>query len=1333
MKMDAFEREAELAYRGQSLPTPSDTPYRTPSLSMSRRSSRHGNGSPIASSSPPPQLGPDPTDAANDENISILDPRRFTPTLHASLVSEILSLRRDLDTKAKAIEDLETSLHGSRVDYETLNDSMSKNGKETRSLRRQLQLLEGGTSSALGELARERDEAVDSVTDIKRRYEISQKKVKSQEDDVNRFQKLWENDKENWETERRNMERKVHAVEGRMKTVLDEVAAYQASIQAQHPRSHGQGESETDDGAKDGRFGHDSETESIRSISSLKKRPQSSMSFDDHRGPRMSILNSVHGYGNGKHAGLSLADELSFDNEEEENIEDSIDDRNSKTRGHGKNRSSVTFAKITGRPHTRNASIPESIKSRPGSSHGHRFHSSEPKVEYVDSGVQPTPPPSPKMLALIEGPPAALPTEASSAHDVSMEPRAASGNVSDGQQDRKMVSEKDLPVMVSASSQTVEHPLSPPRTPQSPRHDVPLQASLPPADVEMRTAETQTEAAEIATPVPRRGPTPRPIPIPSIAIHAPTSAPTTPGESLLPSHTKDAACQASMVSTVKQRSIASQTEEIRVYDRAIKLPPHLLPSAISSAPPTPEPDESPQLSPAQKRKVSRRSLRQRPLPGSIQVSPPGLDNEDAYPGRSGTAPPASDKASKIKRPFRGSSLFTGFDRFDLPSTDEGDEFDDDISDSDFRTPLSAPKQRPRRSKRFSNPPKAVPEDVEHESKADTHRVAAASHRPSHSSKGHINGDFSTHKASEKTGSATVHKPPNIRKSALISSGAAAHTQRARSPSLGDLSAELLAMSGAKQPIPPFPVPTRSSSRNIPFSSSDGTQTPSNGSASILSAYRRSGRPSARSGSLRKVRSAAALPRTGPVDRGNRNGSPPPLSTSSVIPDSPLLPPMPTDEVRNPRAVHGRNREGHIPQASINTSHTGEASISSSTNQTSVVDAIAQTMVGEWMWKYVRRRKSFGVPETPQPNWEMGKSGEEISASITGSGIRHKRWVWLAPYERAVMWSSRQPTSGSALLGKSGRKRKDFCEEERALLIPSLVPIQSVLDVKDDTPTPKGIESALFNRSILILTPARALKFTAPSKERHYVWLTALSFLSNSTLGMNDIAHLPPLPPPSQEVEATRSQSNTTLRRNPIRDSIRIAKGKSRPVPAGASIQPPAPAIQEVGYPKTSDDPIGAAAEPPTVPRFSTHSNHTRKRSNTGPRQRSSAFKAFSQYPMPSANASVGTFASSDVQVNGHALHSGQSSVSMRTSEASGPLGAVSSNFFDAVGTMRMEAFVHSSPLFEYHERDEYVGPSSSKSRATKRRSGRDMPWSGRSLVGNGSMEFARGDDPFGGF
>lgn len=69
------------------------------------------------------------------------------------------------------------------------------------------------------------------------------------------------------------------------------------------------------------------------------------------------------------------------------------------------------------------------------------------------------------------------------------------------------------------------------------------------------------------------------------------------------------------------------------------------------------------------------------------------------------------------------------------------------------------------------------------------------------------------------------------------------------------------------------------------------------------------------------------------------------------------------------------------------------------------------MVGEWMFKYVRRRKSFSVAE--------GNGKDDVGND------RHKRWVWLAPYERAILWSSKQPSSGSALMGKTGRKRKFY--------------------------------------------------------------------------------------------------------------------------------------------------------------------------------------------------------------------------------------------------------------------------------------------------------------------
>src|SRR5947199_3648992 len=117
------DSEDEFAFAAKALPTPTDTPYRSPSR-MSRRSSRHG------SSSPPTVPSPG-EDAANDENISILDPRRFTPTLHANLVSEILSLRRDVESKTTFIEALETNLHSAKANCESLSTNLSANSQET--------------------------------------------------------------------------------------------------------------------------------------------------------------------------------------------------------------------------------------------------------------------------------------------------------------------------------------------------------------------------------------------------------------------------------------------------------------------------------------------------------------------------------------------------------------------------------------------------------------------------------------------------------------------------------------------------------------------------------------------------------------------------------------------------------------------------------------------------------------------------------------------------------------------------------------------------------------------------------------------------------------------------------------------------------------------------------------------------------------------------------------------------------------------------------------------------------------------------------------------------
>ena len=174
---------------------------------------------------------------------------------------------------------------------------------------------------------------------------------------------------------------------------------------------------------------------------------------------------------------------------------------------------------------------------------------------------------------------------------------------------------------------------------------------------------------------------------------------------------------------------------------------------------------------------------------------------------------------------------------------------------------------------------------------------------------------------------------------------------------------------------------------------------------------------------------------------------------------------------------------------------------------------------------------------------------------------------------------------------------------------STVTIKSVLDVKDDNPMPKGaIIGPHFNRSILILTPQRALKFTATSQERHYVWLTALSFLSHSPLSVNELTAIPLPPPPEHDISQPPPPSLAgSLRRRPIRDSIRVAKGAVRTGPGQRSFTTDGSLPVQDSRPPTRDyyDPTMDPALPPVIPR------HSRKRSNTAPRAPPSSFRSFS--------------------------------------------------------------------------------------------------------------------------
>ncbi|KAF2495624.1 hypothetical protein BU16DRAFT_394558 [Lophium mytilinum] len=1310
MATDYFsEQEAYIA--SQSLPSPSDTPYHTPVPSGSRRSSRYGTPSSGPPSSPPP-LPPDnhrSSEDAVDENISILDPRRFTPTLHASLVSEILSLRRELDSKHKFIEDLETSLETSRNENESLADKLTQSGKESRSTKRHLQQLENGTLEALEELAKERDDVREANADLKKKLESSQKKLRTQDDDSARVHDMWARDKETWDGEKRLLERRVHISESRLKIILEELAAQDAAQE-----DHGT-DSEGEDNTRDSGVGHESDTASIRSSprrrsSSRTGRHSRNLSNSSHRSLgrayRFSLMSNLGSEGHARLNGMSLADELIFDEEEEDLGEleldsDDFPENEMRARRALESRQSMYPDEKAKRI------LGLTIESKEGAADGRDSEASRPiesvariaetatmrevtlvtmppKRQYVDTGIQFSPPPSPTSpepiapRKTIDSP---IPLSDIEANQRRKRVSAASP-VSNGS--LSISSEKATSSMTSTSSQTLEQPLSPPATPKIPIPALPDSPVAPKFTVDYASISTQTELLDEPPkipeppriPVPPRSPSrPMPITVPSIAIHPPLSAPTSPKEPILPPGTKNAWSQTTGQLNVPTRSISIQTEEIRVDRRPVKLPPHLLPSAISSKPGTPEPDRArPQPiianldseAPASAPSVSANRHGKAPALRHTQdlttllskASEPAI--EDRYPGNNDNGPLARDKEEGLRRPFRTSSLFAGFDG---ASSDEEDDAEN--SDDDYRIPQYSmmSSRTVKHGRLFNNPPTPVPEDKEVISSSRISEDSTGTGRMYSSSRNSLEKASKVAKPLRTSG---ITRQPSIRRSAMIQNGTVAHYQRSRSPSIGSIG------SGTYVPKPPFPVPTRSSSRRIPLSKSEGSQSPTPRSGGMFAGRRPAqGAEHQRKDSLRKIRSAAVIPRN-----GRQRSRSPPLPATPVLPQSPQIPPLPNDMITG-------HKFGHQHQLSTNTFNTGTGSVASSAQQTSVVDAIAATMVGEWMWKYVRKRKAFGGPDSPQ---DLGRAGDDGSV-MPGNGVRHKRWVWLSPYERSVMWSSKQPTSGTALLGKSGRK----------------LTIQSVLDVPDNTPLPKnvGLNAPVFNRSILILTPARALKFTVVSRERHYLWLTALSFLAHSSSGVPELGPIPPVPPPVEDLPQQRNQG-ASLRRSHIRDSVRIAKDKAMP-PNQRQYGARADPIHEWFGESQFDRPVADAADPPNVPRVGFHG---RKRSSTGPRAPppNVAFRNFSHNPVPSTYST----GSSDLygpppSVPSSVYNPNSVMGSSRTSEASS---SARHNFFDAVGTVRMEAFVE--PILS--EGAAYGMPTGPKPRPGRRRG--NSQWSG---------------------
>jgi hypothetical protein len=846
---------------------------------------------------------------------------------------------------------------------------------------------------------------------------------------------------------------------------------------------------------------------------------------------------------------------------------------------------------------------------------------------------------------------------------------------------------------ISTESQTTGLP-SPPATPLRDTHQVLMQST-----------GIQTDHDKPVKPA-----KPTVIHVPAITVSPPEPSPQLPKPVM-----RDAVVQ---TRPIRQRTRSMQTEQIGLDERLRKFAPHLLPSAlgpkITVAPEEPTPPPPPRRSskrtarraatapvPAPEEPVVPRSATTSEAPISISTSDMGVDTSTLY-----TSPKTDDdfEVSRIPSPKKmvPKNIFNNIDFSPENEVHSSDEFQAEEGDSgnEYRTALSA--------------------------------------RPS--------------KSLRSTPQFKLNLETDIRRQPTIRRGSKSHA-RIRSPSV--TSNHTFEHSGNSTKIgPPFPVPTRHSSKRPGYLSDRDRATPS--PIPTAPKVTRNNSRQKRPQSIRKVRSATILPST-------RDGSISPgvFSNSSNTPSSPgLPPPLPIDNIASPAFDRRRFGEtNHRHQASINTSNTsqtgdtGHASVGA-TQQTSVVDAIAQTMVGEWMWKYVRRKKSFGISEAADGDDSTG-------------GQRHKRWVWLAPYERAVMWSSRQPTSGSALLGKSGRKRKrsilhpfggqEFSEMMDRVLTKKVL-IQSVLDVKDDTPPPKGATQPVFNRSILILTPARALKFTAPTKERHYVWLTALSFLSHSPESGDGLLALPP-PMPFEYDQLDRRQNNPDPAPPPIpsapparaknafsttRDSVRLAKGKTRATPASNGLLSVNTSRHlEPRVSMESND--SGNALPPSIPRFP----GSRRRSNSNvhlhrPQTRSGYEQSLDSYKTTIASSNRDSFGPDSFSnrdsfrpdsfygVGGIGITSPTSSLAPYGGGGGGGTGLWDPG---PIGTMRMEAFIDRRLSTYSREYDELDLDDSASLRLRERRMSRhERYWNGGGGGGGGGYpdeeDFWRGDDPF---
>lgn len=283
------------------------------------------------------------------------------------------------------------------------------------------------------------------------------------------------------------------------------------------------------------------------------------------------------------------------------------------------------------------------------------------------------------------------------------------------------------------------------------------------------------------------------------------------------------------------------------------------------------------------------------------------------------------------------------------------------------------------------------------------------------------------KAVDVTGGAAMRRPGSATSGRMSPDGSlpplpANHREvieAARSGSAGSMSSGVAAVTGPASPaIVRVQTPTGGAVREFNFATYGGMPTPK---ASIRNAAAGTGemRPPSRPSSRANVSNAGgsvALGVPGTVSRQT--------SVSSFA-----------SEVNARFNIHDGDVFGHGAGSHIDPR---------------MIQAITQTMIGEYLWKYTRKTGRSGLSER-----------------------RHRRYFWIHPYTRMLYWSDQGPTAGSRV-------------EQRA----KSVIIEGVRVVTDDNPMPPGIH----RKSLVVISPGRTIKFTCATGHGHEVWFNALSYL-----------------------------------------------------------------------------------------------------------------------------------------------------------------------------------------------------------------------------------------------